>query len=106
MYTFISNQNQKLVMDLESEGISFRYDTRHGVYQVAQSWASIHALLAKLRNCQNYSAWNQSLSVWVQDQELWLKFRTRDKKAEEACNFSPEETARIMDFLGRAPNLN
>ena len=106
MFTFMSNQNQKLIMDLESEGISFRYDTHHGVYQVAQSWASIHALLAKLRNYQNYSAWNQSLSVWVQDQELWLKFRTRDKKLEEECNFSPEETARIMDFLGRAPNLN
>lgn len=106
MFTFLSNQNQALTMDLESEGISFRYDSRRGAYHVGQSWESIHALLAKLRNCQNYSARNQSLSVWMQDQELWLKFRTQDQKLEEECNFSPEETARIMDFLGRAPNLN
>jgi hypothetical protein len=42
----------------------------------------------------------------MQDQELWLKFRAQDAKLEEECNFSPEETAKIMDFLGRAPNLN
>jgi hypothetical protein len=106
MFTFMSNQNSQLSMDLESDGISFRYGTRRAVYHVGQSWASIHALLAKLRNCQNYSAWNKSLSVWMKDQELCLKFRTRDMKMEEECNFSPEETARIMDFLGRAPNLN
>jgi hypothetical protein len=106
MYTFMSNQNQKLSMDLESGGISFHYDTHQGIYHVGQSWASIHALLAKLRKCQNYSAWNRSLSVWMDDQELCLKFRTKDMKLEEECNFSPEETTRIMDFLGRAPNLN
>lgn len=106
MFTFMSNQNRKLSMDLESEGISFHYDTQRGVYHVGQSWASIHALLAKLRNYQAYSARNQSISVRMQDQELWLKFRARDAKIEEECNFSAEETARIMDFLGRAPNLN
>jgi hypothetical protein len=106
MFTFLSNQNRKLSMDLESGGISFHYDTRRGIYHVGQSWASIHALLARLRNDQNYSAHNKSLSVWMQDQELWLKFRAQDAKLEEECNFSPEETAKIMDFLGRAPNLN
>jgi hypothetical protein len=106
MFTFLSNQNRKLSMDLESGGISFHYDTRRGIYHVGQSWASIHALLARLRNCQDYSAHNRSLSVWMQDQQLWLKFRAQDAKLDEECNFSPEETAKIMDFLGRAPNLN
>jgi len=106
MFTFISNQNRTLSMDLESDGISFHYDTRRVAYHVGQSWASIHALLARLRNYQDYSARNQSISVWMKDQELCLKFRTQDAKAEDECNFSPEETAKIMDFLGRAPNLN
>ena len=106
MFTFTSNQNRKLMMDLEGGGISFHYDTRRGTYHVGQSWASIHALLSRLRNDQDYSARNQSLSVWMRGQELWLKFRAHDQKQEEECNFSPEETAKIMDFLGRAPNLN
>jgi hypothetical protein len=106
MFTFLSNQNQKLSMDLESGGISFHYDTRRSIYHVGQSWASIHALLARLRNDQNYSAQNQSLSVWMKDQELCLRFRAQDAKVQEDCDFSPEETAKIMDFLGRAPNLN
>ena len=106
MFTFLSNQNRKLMMDLESGGISFHYDTRRGVFHVGQSWASIHALLARLRSDRQYAAWDKSLLVWMQDQELCLKFRALDTKLEEECNFSAEETARIMDFLGRAPNLN
>lgn len=106
MYTFISRQNRTLIMDLEGGGISFRYNTGKGVYHSGQSWAGIHALLAKLYRSQTYSTRTQSLSAWIQDQELCLRFRARGWKLEEVCKFSPEETLKIMDFLGKAPNLN
>ena len=110
MYKFTTKQSTRLMMDLEDKGVLFQYVTwrgqREDIYQVTQSWASIHALLAKLHNDQQYAAWDKSLLVWMQDQQLCLKFRALDTKREEQCDFSPEETARIMDFLGRAPNLN
>lgn len=110
MVEFTSKQNRILKLDLEGGGITFQYVTGQGrsgnVFEVGQSWAGIHALLAKLRNYKTYSAWDSSLSVWMQDQELCLKFRARRTKQEEECKFSPDETARIMEFLERAPNLN
>jgi hypothetical protein len=110
MFNFTTKENNRLMMDLEGRGILFQYSTwrgqREDVFEVTQSWASIHALLAKLRNDQQYAAWDKSFLVWMQDQELYLKFRALDTKLEEECNFSAEETTRIMDFLGRAPNLN
>ena len=110
MYKFTTTQNTRLMMDLEDQGILFQYFTcqgqREDVFQVTQSWASIHALLASLRHDREYAAWDKSLLVWMQDQQLCLKFRSLGTKLEQECNFSPEETARIMDFLGRAPNLN
>ena len=106
MHLFISKQNNDLVMDLEGRGMTFRYKTGHGIFHVGQSWASIHALLARLRNWQQYSARNQSITAWMQGEELCLRFCARELKFVEECKFSPEETARIMDFLGRAPNLN
>ena len=106
MYEFITKQNRKLVLDLEGEGVTFRYVTRAGVFHVGRSWAHIHALLTKLQNWKTYSARDQSLDVWMQDQELCLRFRTPEMGMDELCKLSPEETARIMDFLGRAPNLN
>ena len=106
MHLFISKQNNDLVMDLEGRGMTFRYKTGHGIFHVGQSWASIHALLSRLRNWQRYSARNQSISAWMQGEELCLRFSARELKFVEECKFSPEETARIMDFLGRAPNLN
>jgi hypothetical protein len=110
MYKFTTKQNTRLMIDLADRGILFQYATwrgqREDVFEVTQSWASIHALLAKLRNEQQYAAWDKSMLVWMQDQELRLKFRALDTKLEEECHFSQEETARIMDFLGRAPNLN
>ena len=104
MFTYKSKQNRKLMMDLEHRGISFHYVTAHGVYHVGRSWASVHALLMKLYSCRTYSGRDQSLSVWLQDEELCLRFRARGRVDE--CKFSPAETAKIMDFLGRAPNLN
>ncbi len=110
MYEFMTKQNTKLLLELEGRGVFFQYVAGQGkkeaVFQVTQSWASIHALLAKLRNYKSYAAWDNSLSVWIHDQELCLKFRTLDAKLERECNFSSEETEKIMDFLGRAPNLN
>ena len=106
MYEFTSKQNRRLTLDLVGGGVTFRYVTRAGIYHIGRSWASIHALLAKLQNWQTYSASDQSLSVWMQDQELCLRFRTPEMGMDEFCKFSPEESARIMDFLGRAPNLN
>lgn len=110
MYKFTTKQNTRLMIDLEGQGILFQYVTwwgqREDIYQVTQSWASIHALLSKLRSDKQFAAWDKSFLVWMQDQELCLKFRALDTKREEQCNFSTEETARIMDFLGRAPNLN
>jgi hypothetical protein len=110
MYKFTTKQNTRLMIDLEGQGILFQYVTwcgqREDVFEVTQSWASIHALLAKLRSERQYAAWDKSLLVWMQDRELCLKFRALDTKLEEECNFSAEETARIMDFLCRAPNLN
>ncbi|MGE5462963.1 MAG: hypothetical protein ACM3PS_06400 [Syntrophothermus sp.] len=110
MYEFISKQNYKLRLDLEGTGITFHYitgqDRRGDIFQVSQSWPSIHALLAKLRQDQKYSSWDKSLLVWMQDQELCLRISTRDRKLQQECKFSPEETANIMEFLGRAPNLN
>ena len=110
MYKFTTKQQTQLMIDLVDRGILFQYVTwlgqREDIYQVTQSWAGIHALLAKLRSDLQYAAWDKSLLVWMQDQELCLKFRALDTKREEQCNFSAEETARIMDFLGRAPNLN
>lgn len=110
MFEFISKQNRILTLDLQGGGITFQYVSGQGrkgdTFQVAQSWAGIHALLAKLRHDQTYSAWDNSLNVWMQGQELCLKFRTRNTRLEEECKFSPGETARIMDFLERAPNLN
>lgn len=106
MITFQSKQNRELLMDLDDEGISFHYTAAKQVYHVGQSWASIHALLAKLYSMQEYSARNQSLSVWIQDQELYLVFHAPERKQAEVCRFSPAETGRIMDFLGKAPNLN
>ena len=93
-------------MGLENRGISFHYVAARGVYHVGRSWASIHALLMKLHNCQTYTATDHSLSVWMQDEELFLRFRVRERELEEECRFSPAETAKIMDFLGKAPNLN
>ena len=104
MVKFRSKQNRKLMMDRESKGISFHYDTGRGVYHVGRSWASIHTVLMKLNNLQKFSARDRSLSVWLQDRELFLQFRARE--LEDVCKFSPAETARIMDFLGRAPNFN
>ena len=106
MYEFISKQNKKLTLDLEGRGVTFRYVTRAGVFHVGRSWASIHALLAKLQNWQTHSESDQSLDVWMHNQELCLRFRTPEMRMDEVCKFSPEESARIMDFLGRAPNLN
>ena len=107
---FTSKQNTKLGLDLEERGIVFHYavgrDRKRNVLRLGQSWASIHALLAKLYTCQTYSAWDRSLSVWMYDQELCLRFRARDMKFEEEVKFSPDETIRIMEFLGKAPNLN
>ncbi len=106
MQHFISKQNNKLVMGLEGKGLTFHYETREGIFHVGQSWASIHALLARLRNWQRYSARNQSISVWMQDGEMCLQFCAREQDLVEDCKFSPQETARLMDFLERAPNLN
>jgi len=106
MYKFLSKQNRELSMDLEGGGISFHYDIGGGIFHVGQSWASVHALLAKLRKYQEYSAWDRSLSVSMQDHELCLLFRHRDRKSYEACILSPDETTKIMEFLERAPNLN
>ena len=106
MYEFWTKQNRKLRLDLEHKGISFHYVTAQGVYHVGRSWASIHALLMKLYQCQTYSARDRSLSVWLQDRELCLRFRAGEHRLEDECNFAPGETAMIMDFLGRAPNLN
>ena len=106
MFEFTSKQNHTLTMDLEGGGISFHYAARQRVYHVGQSWANVHALLAKLYTCQQYAARNRSLSVWMQDKELCLKFRASEQSLEEVCKFSPAETIRIMDFLGKAPNLN
>ena len=104
MVKFRSIQNRKLILDLEDRGISFHYATKRGVYHVGRSWASVHALLMKLNTCRKYSAVDRSLSVWMQGQALCLRFSLRGR--EEDCTFSPEETTRIMEFLGRAPNLN
>ena len=104
MVKFRSKQNRKLTMDLENRGISFHYVTAHGVYHVGRSWGSIHALLMKLNNCRTYSSRDHALYVWMQDQELCLRFRAQGRVDE--CKFSPAETAKIMDFLWRAPNLN
>lgn len=104
MIKFRSKQNRKLMMDREDKGISFHYSTAQGVYHVGRSWASIHVLLMKLNNSQKYSARDHSLSVWMQDQELFLRFRARE--LEDEVKFSPAETARIIDFLGSAPNFN
>lgn len=110
MYEFISTQNHKLQLDLVGQGINFLYTTGQGrkgdVFQAGQSWAGIHALLSRLRSCREYSAWDRSLTVRMQDQELCLKFRALDTKQERECKFSPSETARIMEFLEKAPNLN
>ncbi len=110
MSNFISKQNDTLRLDLEGTGISFLYIRGQGrkgdVLNVPQSWPNIHALLTKLRHDREYSSWDQSLFVQMRGQELCLRFRTRDRKLYEKCEFSPEETARIMDFLERAPNLN
>jgi hypothetical protein len=93
-------------MDLEDKGISFHYATARGVHHVGRSWASIHTLLMKLYKCQTYTARDHSLAAWMQDQELCLQFRARELRRDAECRFSAEETAKIMDFLGRAPNLN
>ncbi|HEY3475189.1 MAG TPA: hypothetical protein VGK56_11310 [Anaerolineales bacterium] len=106
MVEFWSKQNRKLKLDLESNGISFHYVTAQGVYHVGRSWASIHALLMKLNTCRKYAASDHSLSVWMQDQELCLRFRAREWRQEEECKFAPGETAQIIDFLARAPNFN
>lgn len=109
MYEFITEQNRTLRLDLDGRGVIFHYatgkDQKGKILRVGQSWAGIHALLAKLWTRQKYSAQDNSLSVWMQDQELCLRMRALDMKVEE-CKFSPEETARLMDFLGKAPNLN
>jgi hypothetical protein len=92
------------MMDRESKGISFHYNTGRGTYHVGRSWASIHILMMKLNNCQKYSTSDRSLSVWLLDQELFLRFRAQE--LEEEVKFSPAETGRIIDYLGRAPNFN
>jgi hypothetical protein len=106
MFEFRSKQHRKLEMALEDKGISFRYGAARGVHHVGRSWASIHTLLMKLYKCQTYTAMDRSLSVWMQDQELCVRFRARGLRRDDECDFSAEETAKIMDFLGRAPNLN
>lgn len=104
MINFRSKQNRKLMMDRENKGISFHYSTARGMYHVGRSWASIHTLLMKLNNRQKFSSRDHSLSVWMQGQELRLRFSTQE--LEDEVKFSPAETARIMGFLGKAPNFN
>jgi hypothetical protein len=110
MSNFTTTQNDTLRLDLEGTGITFLYIRGQGrkgdVLHVPQSWPSIHALLTKLRYDREYSSWDRSLFVQMQDQELCLRFLTKDRKFYEECKFSPSETAKIMDFLERAPNLN
>ena len=52
MDQFISNQNQTLLLDLQGRGITFHYAAGRSDFHVGHSWGSIHALLAKLRNCR------------------------------------------------------
>jgi hypothetical protein len=106
MVEFWSKQNRKLTLDLEQMGVSFHYVTAGDVYHVGWSWSNLHTLLMKLYQCQSYSARDQSLSLWLQDRELCIRFRAGEHLPEEVCSFAPGETSKIMDFLGRAPNLN
>ena len=110
MYQFITKENNILVIDLNGRGLLFQYvtgpDPKRDIFEVTQSWAGIHSLLSKLRNSQTYAAWDKSMAVWMQDQELCLMFRALSTKLEKKGEFSPEETAKLLDFLGRAPNLN
>ena len=45
---------EEVMIDLEGQGVLFQYVTwcgqREDVFEVTQSWASVHALLAKLRS--------------------------------------------------------
>ncbi len=104
MVKFRSKQNRKLMMDLEHKGITFHYATGHGIHHVGRSWGSIHTLLMKLNRCRTYASRDHALYVWMQDQELCLRFQSRGRVDE--CVLSPADTAKVMDFLGRAPNLN
>ena len=106
MVEFWSKQNRKLTLDLEQQGISFHYGAAGDAYHVGWSWSHVHSLLMKLYQCERYSARDDSLSVWLQEGELCIRFCAGEHLPEEVCIFAPGETSKIMDFLCRAPNLN
>ena len=110
MYRFYTKQSKQVVIKVDGRGIMLLYFAVDGrladPFEVGQSWTGLHALLAKLRNQQKYSANDDSFSAWKQDDELNIRFRAMDMPLEETLTFSKEMTTRLLSALETLPNLN
>jgi hypothetical protein len=110
MNEFSTKEDKKLKINLVEQGVMFLYLTSSGrlgdMFEVGQSWSSIHSLLSKLRNRQKYSAKDKSLLIWKQGDELHIKFYSLDTHLEEECSFSREDTERLVSLLESLPSLN
>jgi hypothetical protein len=110
MNEFYTKQDTKLRLQIVEKGVLFIYPSSSGshgeILQVGQTWASIHTLVARLRNGQSYSARDQSLFISKQGEELHMKFQAAHLQLVEVCIFSGEETRRILTMLEKLPSMN
>jgi hypothetical protein len=110
MTEFLSTENKKLMLDVDQQGVTFAHlkaDGKAGdLFQIGQNWSSVRSLLSKLRNKQRYSAKDNSLSAWMQGDEMSIKFRALDMQLEETLTFSSETTTQILRTLESSPNTN
>jgi hypothetical protein len=110
MYRFYTKQSKQVIVKVEGRGITFLYYAVNArladPFQVGQSWSGLHALLAKLRNQQTYSANEDSFSAWKQNDELSIRFQALDMPLEETLTFSKEMTVKLLSALETLPNLN
>jgi hypothetical protein len=103
-------QELKLRLKVVEQGLVFLFQRSNRgtdeLFQVPQSWSSIHSLLYKLRNNQRYCAQDIPLLIWKQGEELHIKLQLPDSQVVEECAFSSEETGRILMILQKLPCLN
>lgn len=110
MYEFSTSSHQTLRLWVDERGITFGYPGSHARcgrdLLVAQCWASIRALLAKLSNGQRYYSLNAALSIWKREDKLHIKFYALDRPFEETLTFSGGAAEKILCMLHNLPNLN
>jgi hypothetical protein len=110
MNEFPTTQKVKLVVRIVEQGVLFLFHRPHGhtdqLVQVMQGRLSVHRLLSKLRKGQTYCAKDVPLLVWMQGEELHIKFHSPNDQMVEECNFSGEETRGILEMLEKLPSLN